>query len=100
MNFTNGKPWVATKEQCKFSWGGSPNGELFRCAFCGHKFEDGDTARFQFSDWGKVQCGNFFVCESCDAPSDELIQRMITRFEEAKGKMWFVCLWLSEERER
>jgi len=74
-DFTNGKPHIATKKDCEARWGGRKPGELFRCAFCGHKFQPGDIYRWQYTNnLGGIYCGNPFVCEKCDKGPQETIQ--------------------------
>lgn len=51
--------------------------EAFGCLICGHVFEVGDTYRWVYAN-GKgspFRGGNFFICEGCDCPDDEALQK-------------------------
>lgn len=65
-SFTNGKPFVATEENCKAPWGCGKNGKYFRCGFCGHKFVPGDIVRWQYTNNVSGADGNPLVCKECD----------------------------------
>jgi len=60
--------WECTAEDCKKSWSGQKNGQLFKCAFCGIKFQPGDTVRSVYTNNLKsgTYKGNPLVCKSCD----------------------------------
>jgi hypothetical protein len=88
--FTNGLPWVVTSSDLTKQWGGGKNASRFRCCLCGHKFAEGDTARWQCMTG--PYC-NFMVCTSCDGP--DVCERWIAMHEEAKGRFW----WFTGERE-
>lgn len=64
--FTDGKPRVATEEDCNLPWSSKAPGVAFRCGFCGHKFVPGDYWRWVFTNDIKNAPGNPFVCDTCD----------------------------------
>jgi hypothetical protein len=68
MSFTDGKPWLATAEDCAKDWCCAPNGKDFRCGLCGYKFMVGDTVRWMFTNNIPGAGGNPFVCLTCDGP--------------------------------
>lgn len=88
MSFTDGKPFVATAQQCAARWGGAAPGERFRCYMCGHRFEPGDVARWQYTNnlpghYG----GNPFVCARCDGP--DVVDRWKALCDEAhSARFW------------
>lgn len=84
MSFTDQKPRKATEEDLKAKWGGVPDGKLFRCYLCGHKFEIGDIWRWVHA---KV-FHNFLVCEKCDG--EDVLDKWNKHIEELKTKYWFV----------
>ena len=84
MSFTDQKPRQATEKDLKARWGGRPNGELFRCYLCGHKFQVGDTWRWVYA---KV-FHNFLVCERCDGP--DVHKRWAEHIKILKEKYWFI----------
>lgn len=89
-NWTNGRPFLATSEHCKFRWNCGKPGEGFRCALCGHKFIMGDTVRWQFTNDTPGAAGNPFVCKECDTGRDGIINEIIKRRSELKeGRFWW-----------
>ncbi len=92
-NFTSGKPFVVSAAQASAAWGGARGGALFRCAWCGHKFREGDTARWVFTNGGGEETrgigGNPFVCAACDAPREELIGRLREMRALFETKFWW-----------
>lgn len=69
MSFTDGKPQIATEEDCQARWSGRKPGERFRCGLCGYKFKVGDQWRWLYTNSlgnGGIYCGNPLVCASCD----------------------------------
>ena len=76
MSFTDQKPRIATKEDCKAQWSGGENGKYFRCALCGHKFVIGDYWRFVYTNDIPAAAGNPLVCEKCDGTKEEIVTKM------------------------
>lgn len=89
MSFTNGKPWVATKEDCRQKWGLGAPGEKFRCALCGYKFCVGDRVRWQFTNDVPGAGGNPLVCEQCDGPKEEIVKKIISTRKELAERLWW-----------
>lgn len=75
LNFTDGKPFVVTKDDCARPWNGGEHGKYFRCYLCGHEFEPGDVARWQFTNDTPGAGGNPMVCGKCDGTREEIIER-------------------------
>lgn len=89
MSFTDGKPFVATEENCKAMWSCGKNGKYFRCYLCGHKFIPGDIVRWQFTNNVPGAGGNPLVCEKCDGTPEEVIEKWKKMNEEVKEKFWW-----------
>ena len=100
MSFTDGKPRIATEQECKAGWCGCKAGEHFRCYLCGYKFKIGDYWRCVFTNRPGVDpdaSGNPLVCEKCD--TSDVIERwaalarkfreMIDAPENWKLKYWY-----------
>lgn len=91
--WTNQRPFLVTVEHLRLPWGGHRDGRAFRCAWCGHRFRVGETARWVFTNTAGPEChgihGNPFVCETCDGPREELLSRLRALAEEARGKFWW-----------
>lgn len=72
--------------------GFSKRRRLFSCVLCGHVFIPGDTARWIYANFAgsPVNCGNFFVCQSCDAADEIILQCAKIGYEDAvkKAKQW------------
>ena len=86
MSFTDGKPRIATKEDCNAPWSG--NRKNFRCYLCGYKFKVGDYWRWQFTNNIQGASGNPLVCKNCDGP--DVIEKWKALHEEAKSeKFWW-----------
>jgi hypothetical protein len=83
------EPQVVTEEDCKINWAGGKNGLFFRCYFCGYKFKPGDYIRWQYSNNIVGGSGNPLVCEKCDCPEEELLEKWKKMHEEAKSKFWW-----------
>ena len=69
MSFLDGKPRIATEQECNASWGGVKGGKLFRCGLCGYKFNIGDIWRCLVTNipsLGGIYSGNPLICTSCD----------------------------------
>lgn len=87
--FTNGKPRIATKEDCKAPWGGGENGKYFRCFFCGYKFKPGDYWRWQYTNDIKGAGGNPIVCEKCDDGPELTRKKWKKKCEEFYSDKWW-----------
>lgn len=86
-------PFIVTDKHCKASWGGVPNGKLFRCAICGHKFTPGDDALWVYTNYpGSKIPGNPFVCIVCADTKEKAIEILLKMREEAKCYWWFAHL--------
>lgn len=68
MSFTDQTPFIVTEQHTKLHWGGG-----FNCKLCGREFKVGDSIRWVFA--GPQNFRNFFVCNNCDGPNDDLIQK-------------------------
>ena len=88
-NWTNGKPFVATQGDCQLRWGCGKPGQNFRCAFCGHKFQPGDTVRWVYTNDAKGAGGNPFVCQTCDGPRETLIAEILARRATLRDARWW-----------
>lgn len=87
--WTNGKPFIATVEDCARRWSCGKPGERFRCALCGHKFAPGDTVRWQYTNDVAKAGGNPFVCQTCDVGRDGIIAEILRRRAELKADRWW-----------
>ena len=87
MSWTDGKPFIATAEHLATKWNGRAN--QFRCALCGHKFQIGDTVRWQFTNDTPGAGGNPFVCQFCDGGRDANIAEILRRRAELKADKWW-----------
>lgn len=90
MSFTDRRPFQVTDE---FKKAVSHNGrKRFNCKLCGHDFVTGDTARWIFANFSesKVRCGNFFVCDKCDAKDEIVLECAKLGYAEAvkMAKRW------------
>lgn len=83
IHWSNGKPQVATEEDCKAYWGGEKDGKRFRCYLCGHKFIPGDVWRFVASQ----TTINFMVCQLCDGP--DVMERWLAANQELRTRFWW-----------
>ena len=90
MGFIDGKPFIATKEHCSLHWGGRKDGGHFRCFYCGHKFVEGDTVRWQFTNDVKSAGGNPFVCQKCDGTKEEIVAKILELRSMDDNKTWWV----------
>jgi hypothetical protein len=90
-NFTRGKPFVVTADDCAKRWSGGKNGIYFRCYLCGHKFQPGDVARWQYTNDIPGAGGNPMVCADCDGTKEEIVAKFRAMHEESKGRMWWFC---------
>jgi len=83
--FTDQKPWVVTRADTLKSWRGSPG--HFRCGLCGHRFVEGDVARWQYTNDLSGYGGNPLVCQTCDGP--DVVERWKQHVDEFKhDKYW------------
>jgi NAD-dependent SIR2 family protein deacetylase len=83
--WTSGKPFIVTRYHIAFPWSGKLNN--FRCELCGHMFEVGDVARWQYTNDTPGAGGNPFVCEKCDGTKEEIVakQRELLSFKKRMG---------------
>jgi len=89
-DFTKGEPFQVIKEDLSCAWSGGKNGIYFRCGLCGYKFQEGDIARWQFTNDVTGAGGNLFVCQKCDGTKDEVVERFIALKNEFKSeKFWY-----------
>lgn len=77
--FLDGKPRVATEEDCNAEWSGRSPGVCFRCGLCGYRFKvgniwrclytNGESGTFEYNGkrYAKYS-GNPLVCVKCDGP--------------------------------
>jgi hypothetical protein len=93
-SFTNGKPRIATEEDCKARWGTNRNRHGFRCRLCGHKFQVGDVWRFVLANFtgSPLKYGNFLTCIACDGP--DVVSRAAAQEIEAETRFW----WFRNEK--
>ena len=89
MSFTDGKPFVVTEEDTRRPWGGGANGKYFRCYLCGHRFQAGDVARWQFTNDTPGAGGNPMVCQACDGTKEEIVARWRQMHLMASDAMWY-----------
>ena len=87
--FTNGKPRIATENDCNAPWNGVKGGKHFRCGFCGYKFKPGDYWRWQYTNNIPGASGNPFVCEKCDEGYELTRKKWIEKWEEFKSDKWW-----------
>ena len=91
MSFTNGKPFVVTKKDLETRWSCGEPGEYLRCALCGHRFEEGETCRWQYTNDVHGAFGNPFVCTICDKGRDAIVLEIVARRAElySERNWWF-----------
>lgn len=87
MSFTDGKPWIATAEDCKRRWSCGAPGERFRCYLCGHQFVPGDRVRWQYTNNVSGAGGNPLACERCDGP--DVVERWKAKCAEWNSNAWW-----------
>ena len=88
MSFTDQKPHVVEVADLTRPWGGFRDGRRFRCYLCGHRFKEGDTYRWVYSNGVPGAGGNPMVCVSCDGTNEEVIERWRAMREVACNKFW------------
>lgn len=105
MSFIDGKPLIATEDDCKARWNGSSPGECFRCGLCGYRFKVGDIWRCLYTN-GETDTfvcnkkrfakysGNPLVCVKCDGV--DIMQRWKAKCDEMySDRNWFfVQRWM------
>jgi hypothetical protein len=90
-SFTDGKPFIATEQDCNANWAAGRKGQYFRCALCGYKFKVGDVVRWQYTNDVPDSCGNPLVCQTCDGDKKSIVDRIIAmRNEIFADKYWWV----------
>jgi hypothetical protein len=110
MSFTDQKPFTVTEEHITASGNGrraekgAKTHPLFRCAWCGHRFEVGDTARWVFTNGGGAEtkgiAGNPFICAKCDGPRTEILARLRTALVEFEAdRFWWFRRYSAEVNE-
>lgn len=89
--FTNGQTFVVEDSDLKLKWGGSTNGERFRCGICGLRFTAGSVVRWIFdNDRYSSGYGNFFACAQCDGPDVRDKRRaMVEELKAMKDRFWW-----------
>lgn len=87
--WTSGEPFVVTERDLRLRWNCGKPGEYLRCAFCGHKFQPGDIARWVYTNDAKGAGGNPFVCQTCDGPREALIAEILKRRAELQEGRWW-----------
>lgn len=87
--FTNGLPRIATKEDCNTPWSAVPNGDNFRCCFCGYKFKEGDYWRWQYTNDIEGACGNPLVCKKCDEGPEKTREKWKKKWKKARTEFWW-----------
>lgn len=92
MSFMDQKPFTVTPEWTECFRRRRDGG--LRCAWCGHRFEVGDTARLVYTNGGGEECrgisGNPFICQSCDGPRDVVLARLRQMRAESEKYWWFL----------
>ena len=97
MSFTDQKPWTVTAKDIASKWGVSGKGsELLRCAWCGYRFVEGDTARLVYTNSDEELCqginGNPFICVDCDGPREDILAKLqeLKREVQQQRFWWFL----------
>ena len=98
MCWTDQKPFTVTREHLDMRWGCLPVGKAarvyLRCAMCGHRFEEGDTARWVFTNFDgdafRHIGGNPFFCASCDGPDVlDRLRAMAAEWRACRERFWW-----------
>lgn len=96
MSHIFGNPWIVSEKDTVARWNCGKPGELFRCAWCGHKFEVGDVARCVYTNgFSEDTCGiagNPFICQACDGPRDVVLAKLRelrAEWTAVKRKFWW-----------
>lgn len=89
MSFTDEKPFRVSQQDIHLPWSGGKGGKYFRCYLCGHKFQAGNIARWQYTNDIPGAGGNPMVCEKCDGTKEQIIAKWKQMHTEAKEKMWY-----------
>ena len=76
MSWIDQTPFTVTRVELALHWGCRAPGEGLRCGFCGHKFTEGETARWVYTNDVPGAGGNPFVCVACDGPREVLIEKL------------------------
>lgn len=90
VSWHNRQPFTVTAEMIGRPWCGYRDGRAFRCALCGRRFVAGDAARWIFTNDGKGQSGNPFVCSKCDGTDEDVRARLQQLIDDANAdRMWW-----------
>jgi hypothetical protein len=92
MSFTDQKPFTVSKKDLDARWNCGPASESLKCAWCGHTFQLGDTARWVYTNSEPHTdhiYGNPFICSSCDGPREEILEKLREMSLAARTKYWF-----------
>lgn len=95
-NLRTGEFFIADEEMVKAPWFGMPNGEWFKCGFCGHKFKVGDKLRWIYTNDIPGAPGNPLACMYCcytyKQPQVEHLREVWKEMSEKVRKKywWFV----------
>ena len=93
MSFLDGKPFIVSAEDYITAkdevavWSGCPSGGWFRCAMCGHRFVEGDGARWLYMNDIVGYSGNPLICSACDG--DDVLDRWKAKIDEARSDKWW-----------
>jgi len=89
MSWTDGKPFIV--DDAKMN-GFKHVKRRFGCSLCGDEFKNGDGARWIFANFkaSPVRSGNFFVCQKCDGPQEDVLARATLSYKQAVrlAKQW------------
>lgn len=98
-SFTKGLPFLVTADDLRKAWCGARDGRHFRCGLCGHRFQSGDVARWQYTNDMPQAGGNPFVCASCDNGFEGTRAKWAALCAEWRdaidGKFWKFHRWLA-----
>ena len=101
-NFTNMQPFVVTADDAATRWSGMSPKFSFRCAWCGHQLQEGDTARWVYTNTEAEHQpirGNPFICGTCDGPDAiERLLAMAEKVRQVKADCWWFFRYDDEWR--
>lgn len=84
-DFTKGCPFRVTEADVQTRWAGQKpgSGTSFLCAWCGHRFQAGDVARWVYTNHkDRLIGGNPFICSNCDG--DDCVSRLLVKAQEVE----------------